>query len=381
MRLKDLRLRHFRNHTSTRVECAEDRNLFLGNNGEGKTNILEAISYLCLTKSFYASTDATAVQLGQTGFAVTGELVSDIDVPYEVDVTYVGDTREKKITINGAEAESKSSVIGMFPLVVLSPEHGTLTMGAPVDRRRFVDIVVSQSSRSYLEHLIEYRRVLRQRNKILLESRLSQRFTPDVIEPWSEEIVKYGAQISRRRAEFVQEFAPLLEDAFRKIASPDERPTIAYDSSIPQAATASREETERAFRDELQRQESEERRLGTTLVGPHKDEFVFEISGLGLRSFASQGQHKTFLVALKVAEFFYLWERCKDTPLLLLDDVFSELDDLRSARLLSLTEELGQTFITATDGRRFSPAVKQQGMAAFHVHDGQVSYAEPPVIA
>ena len=357
------------------MECAEDRNLFLGNNGEGKTNLLEAISYLCLTKSFYASTDATAVQIGHPSFTVTGHTVSDIDVAYEVRVSYSSDTKEKEITINRGLVPNKSSVIGMFPVVVLCPEDIALTSGALADRRRFVDIVVSQSSKSYLEDLMEYRRILRQRNRILLDGKLAQRSAGDLLEPWNEGLVKRGTQISVRRAQFVKEFVPHLASVFETIGGGEEHPSISYSSGIGTIASTA-EETEQFFRAELLRQEGEERKVGSSLVGPHKDELVFEINGLGLKSFASQGQHKTFLVALKVAEYYYLRERRGENPILLLDDVFSELDDIRSARLLAITEDLGQTFITATDGRRFVSTERAGRTARFSVTQGHVTHEE-----
>ncbi len=380
MRFKDLRLQNFRNHTRTTVECAEERNVFLGNNGEGKTNLLEAISYLCLTKSFYASTDATAVQIGQTTFAITGKAVSDIDVVYETTISYSSETKEKDITINKGVVDNKSSVIGMFPIVVLSPENGSLTSGAPADRRRFVDIVVSQSNKSYLEDLIEYRRILRQRNRILLDARLTQQPVDDILAPWNEALIACGTRISVRRAQFTREFAPYLAHVFAEITESVEQPSIAYSPGIGSAPELA-EETEERFRSELAKAQNEERKLGTTVVGPHKDEWTLEINGLPLKSYASQGQHKTFLVALKVAEFHYLHERRGETPVLLLDDVFSELDDARSGRVLALTEDLGQTFITATDAGRFRSADKGRRVARFYVSQGQVTHEEPSVLA
>ncbi len=380
MRFKDLRLQNFRNHTFTTIECAEDRNVFLGNNGEGKTNLLEAISYLCLTKSFYASTDATAVQIGTSSFSVSGHAVSDIDVDYEVAVSYSGETKEKDITVNRGVVSDRSSVIGMFPVVVLSPENGSLTAGAPADRRRFVDIVVSQSNKSYLEDLIEYRRILRQRNRILLDAKLSQQPAGEILEPWTEELVKCGAQIAVRRARFVEEFAPYLKDVFGRITGAAEHPSISYSPGIG-APAGTVEEAANVFRSEIARQEGEERKVGSSLVGPHKDELIFEINGLGLKSFASQGQHKTFLVALKVAEFYYLRERRGETPILLLDDIFSELDDTRSANVLMLTEDLGQTFITATEGERLRSPGKARKTARFYVSQGQITHEASSVIA
>ncbi|HEY6951513.1 MAG TPA: DNA replication/repair protein RecF [Bacteroidota bacterium] len=381
MRFREVRLQNFRNHTSTTIACASKRNVFLGNNGEGKTNILEAISYLCLTKSFYALSDTTAVQLGQPGFGVSASAVSDIDVPYEIELSYDKENREKKIVINKGAVVDRSSVIGAFPVVVLSPENSNVTSGTPADRRRFMDIVISQSSRPYLEDLMEYRRILRQRNRILLEGKTSQRLPVDVLEPWNENLIKCGSRISHRRAQFVDEFSPYLVDAFVRIAENGERPAIQYDSSIVADSTVTVENAREVYRNALAVQFAEEKKLGTTLVGPHKDELVFEIGGLGLKAYASQGQHKTFLVALKVAEFFYLRERCRETPVLLLDDVFSELDEFRSARLLSLTENLGQTFITATDERRFTGRTNRGSeICRFRVRGGKVASAKPAVL-
>ncbi len=379
MKFREVQLQNFRNHEATQIKCALGRNVFLGNNGEGKTNILEAISYLCLTKSFYASSDATAVQIGQSGFTVTAQAVSDIDVSYLIDVSYSKEAKEKRIAVNKGVVEDKSSVIGMFPVVVLSPENANITSGTPANRRRFIDVVISQSNKSYLRNLVEYRRILRQRNRILFEAKTGQRNTRELLEPWNENLIRQGTEISLRRAKFVEEFLPYLVDAFVEIAGTGEEPSIGYDSSIKTDSALTIEQAQILYREGLELQRTEEQKLGTTLVGPHKDELVFEINGLDLKTYASQGQHKTFLVALKVAEYFYLRERCQETPVLLLDDVFSELDGPRSEKLLSMTANLGQTFITATDERRFLPGTTSRNeFARYYVHQGKVTFAEPP---
>jgi DNA replication and repair protein RecF len=382
MKFEWVRLRNFRNHEATDIGCAPERNVFLGNNGEGKTNILEAISYLCLTKSFYASSDATAVQLGEPGFVVSGKAVSDIDTAHTVEVRYTAETKEKTISINNDAVQERSSVIGMFPVVVLSPENGNVTSGTPADRRRFIDVVISQSSKSYLQDLMEYRRILRQRNRVLFDAKMAQYLSSGILEPWNENLIKRGSLISQKRALFVEEFSPFLVDAYGKIAGSAETPSIEYNSSVTANGVLPVNEVENLYRKELLRQEQEERKLGTSLVGPHKDELVFEINKRGLKAFASQGQHKTFLVALKIAEFFYLRDRCKETPVLLLDDVFSELDEARSEKLLALTANLGQTFITATDERRFMKQRTRKGeLARFHVRQGRVASAKSTVLA
>ncbi len=378
MRFKEIQLQSFRNHEQSKIECAPGRNVFLGNNGEGKTNILEAISYLCLTKSFYSSSDGTAVQIGQAGFRVTATAVSDIGVTYSIEISYKKEEREKTITINKGVVEDKSSAIGIFPVVVLSPENGNVTAGTPADRRRFMDVVVSQSNRAYLQDLMEYRRILRQRNRILLDARLGLRIARESLEPWNESLLKTGSRISVQRSAFVEEFSPYLHKAFASIAGKDEEPYIEYEPSICADNCSDAEAVGKAFRAQLEQQSAEEQRLGTTLVGPQKDELEFGINALGLKAYASQGQHKTFLVAMKIAEFFFLRERCQETPVLLLDDVFSELDRNRSDKLMAMTSGLGQTFITSTDEQRFlDDANSRVDIARYSVHRGKVKLAEP----
>lgn len=330
--------------------------MFLGNNGEGKTNILEAISYLCLTKSFYASSDSMAVQIGEPGFGISAVACSDLGVSYQIEVAYDGQTKEKEIHINRSPVQNRSLVVGMFPVVVLSPENSNVTSGTPSDRRKFLDVVISQSNRSYLEDLIEYRRILRQRNKVLFEAKMEERDCSGLLEPWSESLVQRGVQIVRRREKFVSDFRPHLAEAYRRIAGEREQPDLLYDANIRPEGFGTEVSAEQFFYEELKRRFKEEQKAGSTLLGPHKDELRLTINQLGLRDYASQGQHKTFLVALKIAEFFYLKEQCKETPLLLLDDVFSELDEMRSTNLLSIAGELGQTFITETDEKRFVAA-------------------------
>ena len=268
----------------------------------------------------------------------------------------------------------------MFPVVVLSPENGNVTLGAPADRRRFVDIVISQSNKSYLQDLMEYRRILRQRNRILFDARSGLRTPREVLEPWDESLIKVGTRISHQRSRFIQDFSPYLVTAFIDIAGKEEKPSIEFEPSVRSDASCSEDEEQNLFREQLEQQRPEEQKLGTTLVGPHKDELALGINRLGLKAYASQGQHKTFLVAMKIAEFFYLRERCQETPVLLLDDVFSELDGPRSEKLLAMTATLGQTFITSTDDRRFSEGMQHRNdFARYYVHQGTVKFAEPAV--
>lgn len=381
MQLTRLLLRQFRNHTETALEFSPGLNLFLGDNGEGKTNVLEGISYLCLGRSFYGASDATVMQIGTNGFVVRGSVASDGGVEYRVESTFESTGPTKRTLIGGAEIARRTDLIGQFPVVVLSPENAAITLGGPADRRKFLDLTLSQAGRLYLEDLLEYRRALRQRNKVLLDAKLARRAPGDALEAWSEVLVQRGAGIALRRREFLEEFRPYVEKAFATVVGAQEQPTLTYGSEILRDTPAESSAAEEAFWRVLRASAREEAKAGTTLVGPHRDELELKIDGLAVREFASQGQHKTFLVGLKLAEFCYLKDRCNETPLLLLDDAFSELDEHRCRHLLDLVSKAGQVFVTATDERLVPGGIPNgPAKARFQVHRGHVErIAHTPV--
>jgi len=353
MRLDHLRLRNFRNHRNSSFDFGSGANVLLGDNGEGKTNIIEAISYLCLTKSFFAAGDALVVNFGEELFEAEGAFTDDHSHTSSVRVAYSAPQNEKVYTINKRDVESFSSVVGKYPVVICSPEYTPVTTAGPVDRRRFVDFVISQSSQVYFQHLLEYRRVLRHRNKILFDAKVSRSNPDALLEPWTEQLISLGGSIVFRRQRFIAEFHEYILSAYHHLIGTGETPTIEYAPTFSLSADASEQAVIEALREKVSEKHTEELRYGASLVGPHRDELLLKINDLDLRKFASQGQHKTFLVAMKVGEFFYLKDRCGETPLMLLDDVFSELDEHRSANLLRFVRDLSQTFITSTSPNFF----------------------------
>jgi DNA replication and repair protein RecF len=348
MRLTTLTLRNFRNHTHSHFEFADRSNILLGDNGQGKTNVIEAISYLCLTKSFYANSDAVVANFDEDLFEIEGVCVSDHGHDSRPRVAYDKTSGKKAVFINRQPLETFSSIIGKFPVVICSPDHAPITLGSPGDRRKFVDFVISQSNPGYLATLVEYRRTLKQRNRILSEAREMHADAAMLLESWNEQLVQLGGYLMMRKKKFVDEFQSYFQTAYRQLVGEEEAPAIEY---VPNGATADIESEEK-FRQvlwtSLREKRSAELAAGITLTGPHRDEFACTINGHDLRKFASQGQHKTYLVSLKLAEFFYLKERCNETPMLLLDDIFSELDERRAARLIEFVGNISQTFITST---------------------------------
>lgn len=358
MIVRSLHLRSFRNHAETSLDFGTQVNALVGNNGQGKTNVLEALSYLSLTKSFFGAADRTVLMLEAPSFQVSGTVVDVGGRMHAIEILYDRLLNQKTVSLNGVRAESMASVIGRFPVVVLAPDHAKITTGSPGERRKFIDLVLSQFSRAYLEELLEYRRVLRQRNRILSDARAEGRDPSRSLEPWTDSLVTHGARVVVRREEFVGSFVPYVQHAHAVLAGGAEVPTLSYVSGAGARSGLTAEDVRLRMSEELRRRAGEERQRGMTLVGPHRDDLQFLLDGVQVQVYASQGQHKTLLVALKIAECLYLRERSEEPPTLLLDDLFGELDPERSRRILEMVSGLGQTVITATDAALFRDAVR-----------------------
>lgn len=387
MVLHSLRLRSFRAHERTECAFAPKVNLFYGPNGAGKTNILEAIHYVCLSKSFITSTDRYIVRRGDAHVEIEGTFSRAEGRDLRVRLAYVPG-QGKQIFVNNAPLERLSEIVGQLPVVVYSPQDHSLTAGGPDERRRFMDNLLSQARPAYLAALLKFRRVMKQRNRLLSRYKDARSAVPaTMIEPWNEELVALGSRIISIRSAFTAEFGAFLEQAYHEIEAVAERPTLKYES-IARVTGASEEDIAARIRSELDVQAENERRRGVSLVGPHRDELVFRLNGMLVRRYASQGQHRTFGMAMKLAKYFYLQDRTGEAPLLLLDDVFDHLDTPRSAAFLELlqSDRIGQTLITATDRASFAEIVpfEQALNRSCFVVNGTIqeeSYAQekPPV--
>ena len=370
MILRSLRLLSFRAHAETTLDLAPTVNLLYGANGAGKTNVLEAIHYLCLSKSFLASSDTYALRKGCPYFEIEGEFEGVQRSALRVRLVYVP-SEGKKMFVNGAPLERLAEIVGVLPVVVFSPDDAGLTAGGPDERRRFVNNILSQARPVYMDDLMKYRRARRQRNELLSQYQKRREPPPhDLLEPWTEELVLLGSRIVARRHRFLQVFAGFLEDAYARLtatgdAAGIERPTIAYDTIADLSPDTDEEEAADLLRRALERTARREQERGRTLVGPQRDELVFRLGDLGVRRYGSQGQHRTFGMALKLAQYFYLNDRLEEPPMLLLDDAFAKLDPDRTAAFLELllSEAIGQSVITATRRAPFEPVVPFEGAA------------------
>jgi len=374
MILHTLRLRSFRAHAESEFDLAPSINLFYGPNGAGKTNVLEAVHYLCLTKSFTASRDRYAVRKDAPYFEIEGRIGQVRQEPMTVRLAYVPG-EGKSLFVNGVELDRLADIVGTLPVVVFSPEDYDLTAGGPSERRRFVNNILSQARSVYMDDLMKYRRARRQRNEVLRSYKKRSAPPPEeLLAPWTEKIVTLGSRVIHRRQDFLQDFADDLTDAYRRIDAVAERPTIEYETIADLAPDATLEDIEEAFRAALDRKTGQERDRGTTLVGPQRDELIFRLDGLKVRRYGSQGQHRTFAMALKLAQYFYLQSRSDTEPLLLLDDAFGKLDAERTDVFLDLlrSDAVGQSLVTATRRGPFESAFTAAPDAhrALRVHPG-----------
>ena len=348
MFLSSIDLISIRKHTNSRIDFTDKINYIIGGNGVGKTSVLEAIYYISTTKSCITSSDSEVIKFGENEFSIRGNITGLTEE--NVLVRYSRFENKKTYILNSKQINKFSEVIGKFPVVLLSPTDHSITQGYPVDRRRFVDSVISQASRTYLNLIVEYNRILKQRTILLNRIRENNLNTYNELEAWNERLVITGAEIINHRKIFVTEFKVYIEDSYKKILIDEEIPDVYYYFLEDRSS----EDVKDSYRKQLQQKEEDEIRRGINLVGPHKDDFVFHINGMNLKSYGSQGQHKTFQTILRFSEYFYLKDKKNTTPLFLLDDVFGELDSKRAIEISHYLSEVGQAIITLTDFGKFS---------------------------
>jgi DNA replication and repair protein RecF len=358
MRVETLRLHAFRAHRTTTLAFAPKVNVLVGPNGVGKTNVLEALHYLALTKSMLAGSERYAVRQGEPFLEVEAQVQSERRGALRIRFAYVPG-EGKRVLVNGAPVERLADHIGTIPLVLVAPDDYKLTSEGPEERRRFLDNILSQAQPVYLNVLMQYRRTLRQRNELLMQYRKRGGPPAGVQASWDAELALLGSQIVHRRLRFVAKFSRYLAEAHAKIGDVAEKPTLRYRTFAPLEIDAERDDVNTAFHAAIEEASPRETEQGRTLVGPHRDELVFKLDRFEVRRYASQGQHRTFGLALKLAQFAYLRDTLEETPLLLLDDLFGILDDARANAVLDVLESnhVGQSFITDTQPERFERLV------------------------
>ena len=373
MILKSIQLKNFRKHKIISLDFSDRLNYIIGGNGQGKTTILEAVFYLCTTRSHNTKSDSEAVSFSENEFEITGKFRGMTES--NTRVHYVLNQNKKSYFKDNKQVARASDVIGKFPVVLLSPEDHSITQGSPSERRRFVDSVISQANETYLRNLIDYNKVLKQRSSLLNQLRETRNNLPgrilEELQAWSSVLVQTGSYLIKQRKKFIDGFIEYVTDSYGVIMDTAEKPGIEY-SFLNDYKNF---DIEDEFKRQLEERKEEEIARGTNLIGPQRDDFIFSIDGYNLKTFGSQGQHKTFQVVLRFAEFFYLKELTGTEPIFLLDDVFGELDAGRAGRISEYLTGVGQAIITVTDLADLSLLKRNEPDRLIKLYEGEVVYA------
>jgi DNA replication and repair protein RecF len=364
MHLSHLQLLNFKNYEEAEIALSPGINCFIGRNGAGKTNVLDAVHYLSICKSYLNPIDRQNIRFEQPFFSIQGEWEKDGD---KVAIQCVVKTGSKKIfRRNKKEYEKLADHIGQFPAVMISPYDRDLISEGSDIRRKWMDGIISQFDKGYLGAIQKYARILEQRNALLKNMAEHQLFDTESIEVWDEQLIETGQQIFQKRKEFVSEFVPVFQRHYNSIGLASEAVQVDYRSQL-------NDDDFRRLLIESRRKDSYTR---FSNVGIHKDDLVFQIMGHSVKKFGSQGQQKSFLIALRLAQYEWLKVHLNTLPVLLLDDIFDKLDQQRVERLITLVADhfFGQVLLTDTDKERIVQIMSDHELESrlFSVENGSI---------
>ncbi|RPD49266.1 DNA replication/repair protein RecF [Hymenobacter sediminis] len=368
MILESLHLLFFKNYEEANIGLSAHINCFIGDNGSGKTNLLDAIHYLSLTKSAFTSSDVNSIKQGAEFFVVKGRFSSSSEDKPETIQCSLRLGQKKTLTHNKQPYERVSDHIGRYPVVLISPYDTDLIRQGSEERRKYFDSLISQLDHEYLERLIRYTHLLKQRNSLLkLAADRQAGYDRDYLLVLDEQLAPLGEQLVQRRQQFLTEFEPVFQRHYEQLADAREQVTLVYKSELPEAD----------FLKLLRLQERKDLSLQRTTIGPHRDDVTFLMDGMAVKGYGSQGQQKSFAIALKLAQFEILAHHKQQKPLLLLDDIFDRLDEKRITRLMQLVANhtFGQIFLTDTHLERTDKvlAALSDDIRRFRVETGTVT--------
>ncbi len=342
LKLQSISLVQFRNYVQQQFTFTEKVVGICGLNGSGKTNLLDAIYYLGFTKSYFSRSDAQNVHHGLAGMRLQGHFLLGNE-PQNL-LSILRENNKKEFSINDEPYKKFSEHIGRFPCVMIAPDDVELIIGGSEERRKFIDTILSQIDKTYLQQLIDYTKILQQRNSLLKQAAEQGKMDEALLQIFNEQLSQKGEWLYQERTIFLQEFLLLTIDFYKRIAGKQDDVAITYESGLQQAN----------MQQLLQAARQKDMALQRTTVGIHKDDLAIKMGDSNFKNEASQGQRKSLLFALKLAEWQTLKNKKGFAPILLLDDVFEKLDEQRMHNLLHwvCTEDDGQVFITDTHANR-----------------------------
>ena len=373
MHVTSLKLENFRNYGTLRIEPGEGLNVFVGRNAQGKSNLLESLYILATSKSSRAGKDPELIRFGAAATRITADVMREKNSDVEIEMA-LSQTEKKVARINGVKHTRLSEVIGQLNAVLFDSGDLEIIRGEPSIRRRFLDLEIAQTSPRYVLALGAYRKTLEQRNRLLRDLRDGRGpySARDSLPAWNEGLAQHGARLIERRQRFLHRLAELAAETHRTLSDERDVLEVKYLPSFALNGLTEAAEIQARFLEELATVAGEEAARGTTVRGPQRDDIAFCVNGQDCRLFGSQGQQRTVALSLKLAERQLIEELVGEPPLLLLDDVLSDLDDARRALLFDLTARAGsQTFLSCTNLRAFAPEVLERA-TVYAVTAGEV---------
>ncbi len=365
MFLQKLSIVNFKNYQQADIEFSPKLNCFIGKNGVGKTNIFDAIYYLCLCKSYFNIIDSQNIKYNEELSVIQGDFIMN----GTKEAIYCGMQRNKRKIFkrNKKEYNRLSDHIGLLPVVMISPADSNLITGGSEERRKFINGVIVQFDKNYLEDLIKYNRLISQRNKLLKDMAVSGSYPDETLAVYDEQIVPIGERIYEKRVTFAEKLVPIFQKYYDFISLGKEKVELIYQSQL----------AEGDFAGQLAHSGEKDRLLQFTTIGVHKDDLILNLQGINIKRSGSQGQQKTYLVALKLAKFDFIKEINKIRPILLLDDVFDKFDESRVKQIIKLVSDdnFGQIFISHTSGERMRAVLKDISTEyrLFFIQDGVIN--------
>ena len=366
MYLQKLLLTNFKNYPEAALSFSDKINCFIGDNGVGKTNLLDAVYYLSFCKSYFNPIDTQNIRHDEEFFAIHGTYIKNGDHHDKVSCLQKAN-QKKQFKLNQKDYDRLADHIGLYPLVMVSPYDSDLINEGSEVRRKFMDGVISQFDKIYLDDLLKYNKVLLQRNILLKNFGVSQDYQEAALEPWDKILSELGKKLYKSRKEFITQFQPIFQEYFEYISGGKEQVSVSYESQLHDYDLTVL----------LSSSHDRDRVLKYTSAGTHKDDLFFELQDRPMKKYGSQGQQKSFLIAIKLAEFDYIKNIKGFKPILLFDDIFDKLDDFRVQQIIKLVSHnsFGQVFITDTQRHRIEMLFREVDIdhKIFEVVNGKVN--------
>lgn len=365
MIVRSIKLKNFRNFSNLQIDLDDVLNIFIGDNGQGKTNLLESIFICSIGKTFRINTENDLIKFDEKSFDINIEIEKNNSLSKNISFSYLKN-HKKSIKINGVKLEKNSEIIGVLNNVIFTPDDLRIIKGSPNERRKFVNIDISQIKPKYKYLLRNYNKVVLQRNQLLKEEK-----SYDVLSIWNDYMVDIGTELILYRREYIKKLKYYASNIYDNITDKKEVLSLIYKCNIGDVENLTKDEIKSKFREKLNKIYQNEKYRKITLCGPQKDDIIFKLNGKDFKYFGSQGQQRSAVLSLKLAEIEIIKNEIGEYPILLLDDVLSELDNKRKTYLINYIKNI-QTIITSTDDNDLKLIVRDNKKKIFNINDGNV---------